>query len=109
MADEITHKFERAGLGKAPYKMVAFERRTYQACPGAPEGTQQQRRLAHPGGPGPEVGRLAMSAGGPLDKDRLRQKAYFARRQEDAELDHAARDCDACVREGIEQAAYTSK
>ena len=46
-----------------------------------------------------------MSAGGPLDKDRLRQKAYFARRQEDAELDHAARDCDACVREGIEPAA----
>lgn len=30
------HKFEAAGLGKAPFKFVGAETKTYQACPGAP-------------------------------------------------------------------------
>lgn len=30
------HVFERAGLGKAPFKCVGFSVRKYQACPGAP-------------------------------------------------------------------------
>ena len=30
------HKFERAGLGKAPFRCIGFERRTFQAAPGAP-------------------------------------------------------------------------
>lgn len=30
------HAFERAGLGKAPFRFVRFEVRKYQACPGAP-------------------------------------------------------------------------
>lgn len=30
------HAFERAGLGKAPFKFVSFGTKTYQACPGAP-------------------------------------------------------------------------
>lgn len=36
MAGDTVHVFERAGLGKAPFRVVGFERRTYQACPGAP-------------------------------------------------------------------------
>jgi hypothetical protein len=35
MTDTV-HIFEAAGLGKAPFRVVGFERRTYQACPGAP-------------------------------------------------------------------------
>jgi len=30
------HVFERAGLGKAPYKYLGCEQRIFQACPGAP-------------------------------------------------------------------------
>lgn len=30
------HVFERAGLGKAPFRFVGFYEKTYQACPGAP-------------------------------------------------------------------------
>jgi len=30
------HVFEKAGLGKAPFRCVGYERITYQACPGAP-------------------------------------------------------------------------
>lgn len=30
------HVFERAGLGRAPFRFVGYERKTYQACPGAP-------------------------------------------------------------------------
>lgn len=30
------HVFERAGLGKAPFTYIGWEKRTYQACPGAP-------------------------------------------------------------------------
>ena len=30
------HVFERAGLGKAPFKYLGYEHKTYQACPGAP-------------------------------------------------------------------------
>ncbi len=33
---DYTHKFELAGLGKAPFRFVGYERKTYQACPGAP-------------------------------------------------------------------------
>jgi hypothetical protein len=33
---ESTHKFELAGLGKAPFRCVGFSRETYQACHGAP-------------------------------------------------------------------------
>lgn len=33
---ETIHKFESAGLGKAPFKYVGYEYKTYQACPGAP-------------------------------------------------------------------------
>ncbi len=32
----IVHKFEAAGLGKAPFQILRVETRTYQACPGAP-------------------------------------------------------------------------
>lgn len=31
-----THIFERAGLGLAPFRVVGFEHKTFQACPGAP-------------------------------------------------------------------------
>jgi hypothetical protein len=30
------HKFERAGLGKAPFKFTGMDRMVFQACPGAP-------------------------------------------------------------------------
>lgn len=30
------HVFERAGLGPAPFRYVGYERKTYQAAPGAP-------------------------------------------------------------------------
>jgi hypothetical protein len=30
------HKFEAAGLGKAPYRLVGFEEKRFQAAPGAP-------------------------------------------------------------------------
>jgi hypothetical protein len=30
------HKFEAAGLGRAPFRVLRMEVRTYQACPGAP-------------------------------------------------------------------------
>lgn len=30
------HVFEKAGLGKAPFRFVGVEKRTYQACVGAP-------------------------------------------------------------------------
>jgi hypothetical protein len=30
------HVFEKAGLGKAPFRCIGYEQRTYQACPGAP-------------------------------------------------------------------------
>lgn len=30
------HAFEKAGLGKAPFRFVGFEHKTYQACHGAP-------------------------------------------------------------------------
>lgn len=33
---DAVHKFEKAGLGKAPYTYTGFEARTFQACPGAP-------------------------------------------------------------------------
>lgn len=33
---QIVHKFEAAGLGKAPFRFVSCEEKTYQACPGAP-------------------------------------------------------------------------
>ncbi len=32
----MTHPFERAGLGQAPFRVVRFEVRKYQACQGAP-------------------------------------------------------------------------
>jgi hypothetical protein len=32
----MIHKFEAAGLGKAPFRFVGCESKTYQACPGAP-------------------------------------------------------------------------
>lgn len=32
----VMHKFERAGLGKAPFRVVGYERKVYVACPGAP-------------------------------------------------------------------------
>lgn len=30
------HKFEAAGLGKAPFTFIGMEEKTYTACPGAP-------------------------------------------------------------------------
>lgn len=30
------HKFEAAGLGKAPFSYAGYAQKTYQACPGAP-------------------------------------------------------------------------
>lgn len=30
------HRFERAGLGKAPFRFVEMTEKVYQACPGAP-------------------------------------------------------------------------
>ncbi len=30
------HKFEKAGLGLAPFRVVGNEQKTFQACPGAP-------------------------------------------------------------------------
>lgn len=32
----MVHKFELAGLGKAPFKFIGVEHKVYQACPGAP-------------------------------------------------------------------------
>lgn len=34
--DVVLHRFEKAGLGRAPYKLVEFGRRAYCAAPGAP-------------------------------------------------------------------------
>lgn len=36
MTTTLLHPFERANLGKAPFRVVGFEEKTYQACPGAP-------------------------------------------------------------------------
>src|SRR5574342_1408292 len=36
VATPMIHVFERAGLGKAPFKLMRVEERTYQACQGAP-------------------------------------------------------------------------
>lgn len=33
---EVKHKFERAGLGKAPFKFVGMEVKLFQAAPGEP-------------------------------------------------------------------------
>lgn len=33
---EKVHRFEAAGLGKAPFRFVGYEKRTFQACVGAP-------------------------------------------------------------------------
>ena len=33
---ETMHKFEKAGLGLPPYRLVEYERKVYQACQGAP-------------------------------------------------------------------------
>ncbi len=35
-AEVGVHVFERAGLGKAPFRFVGVEVKVYQACPGAP-------------------------------------------------------------------------
>ena len=35
-APTTIHPFERAGLGKAPFRVIGYAVRTYQACPGAP-------------------------------------------------------------------------
>lgn len=32
----VIHLFERAGLGRAPFRFVGFEVKTFQACQGAP-------------------------------------------------------------------------
>lgn len=37
MTDEIIHAFERAGLGKAPFRFIDVEMRWFVACPGAPK------------------------------------------------------------------------
>lgn len=34
--EKTMHVFEKAGLGTAPFRVVGFEIRTYQACQGAP-------------------------------------------------------------------------
>ncbi len=34
--NDAIHSFERAGLGKAPFRCVGFHTEKYQACPGAP-------------------------------------------------------------------------
>ena len=36
MMKETIHTFEKAGLGKAPFKVVGFEVKTYQASPESP-------------------------------------------------------------------------
>ncbi len=36
MNDTAQHKFEAAGLGKAPFRVVGFEVKKFQACQGAP-------------------------------------------------------------------------
>jgi hypothetical protein len=36
IATPPVHRFEAAGLGKAPFTLIGFERRVYVACPGAP-------------------------------------------------------------------------
>ena len=33
---EKIHAFEKAGLGKAPFRIIGYERKTYQSHPGAP-------------------------------------------------------------------------
>lgn len=33
---EIIHKFEKAGLGKPPYRLTSYARMVYKACPDAP-------------------------------------------------------------------------
>ena len=33
---EISHRWEQAGLGRAPYAFLGVSEKTYQACPGAP-------------------------------------------------------------------------
>jgi hypothetical protein len=33
---EKIHTFESAGLGKAPFRVLGYEYKTFQACPGAP-------------------------------------------------------------------------
>jgi hypothetical protein len=33
---DLIHPFERAGLGKAPFRFIGSERKTFQAHPGAP-------------------------------------------------------------------------
>jgi hypothetical protein len=35
-AAESIHKFEAAGLGKAPFRFVGVEKKVFVACPGAP-------------------------------------------------------------------------
>lgn len=35
-AADTVHKFERAGLGKAPFRCVGMVENKFQACPGAP-------------------------------------------------------------------------
>ncbi len=34
--NQNVHRFEQAGLGKAPFRVVGFSESKYQACPGAP-------------------------------------------------------------------------
>lgn len=36
MSETTVHVFERAGLGLAPFRYIGYERKTYQAAPGAP-------------------------------------------------------------------------
>jgi len=36
MTDEVTHLFQQAGLGVAPFRFVGAHVKTYQACHGAP-------------------------------------------------------------------------
>jgi hypothetical protein len=32
----VLHPFERGGLGKAPFRFIGVQEKTYQSCPGAP-------------------------------------------------------------------------
>lgn len=34
--DAVKHPFERAGLGRAPFRFVGMVEKTFQSCPGAP-------------------------------------------------------------------------
>ena len=36
MSEQAAHKFESAGLGKAPFRFIGYEHKTYQAHPSAP-------------------------------------------------------------------------